>query len=115
MACHYIKLYRHSLYINTPWEVKALRLELGNIFIKDVQFGPETKVENGVLYVNKEELLKEVGGDERLASIDIDIVHPGDEVRIIPVKDVIEPRVKVEGKGGVFPGFISNVDHSWIR
>ena len=87
-----------------------MRLELGNIFIKDVQFGPETKVENGVLYVNKEEFLKEVGGDERLASIDIDIVHPGEEVRIIPVKDVIEPRVKVEGSGGVFPGFISNVD-----
>jgi glycine reductase complex component B subunit alpha and beta len=90
--------------------VKALRLELGNIFIKDVQFGSETKVENGVLYVSKQELLNEVGGDERLASIDIDIVHPGDEVRIIPVKDVIEPRVKVEGKGGIFPGFISNVE-----
>lgn len=87
-----------------------MRLELGNIFIKDLQFGPETKVENGVLYVNKEELLKEVGGDERLKSIDMDIVHPGDSVRIIPVKDVVEPRVKVEGKGGVFPGFISNVE-----
>ena len=35
---------------------------------------------------------------------------PGDEVRIIPVKDVIEPRVKVEGNGGIFPGFISNVE-----
>lgn len=90
--------------------MKALRLELGNIFIKDVQFSSETKVENGTLYVNKEELLKEVAGDERLASVDVDIVHPGDEVRIIPVKDVIEPRVKVDGKGGVFPGFISGVD-----
>lgn len=87
-----------------------MRLELGNIFIKDVQFGQETKVENGILYVNKAELLKEVGGDERLKSIDCDIVHPGEEVRIIPVKDVIEPRVKVEGKGGIFPGFISNVE-----
>lgn len=87
-----------------------MRLELGNIFIKDVQFSSETKVENGTLYVNKEELLSEVSGDERLASIDVEIVHPGDEVRIIPVKDVIEPRVKVEGNGGVFPGFISGVD-----
>lgn len=87
-----------------------MRLELGKIFINDVQFGPETKVENGTLYVNKEELLKEVGGDERLKSIDFDIVHPGEEVRIVPVKDVIEPRVKVDGKGGIFPGFISNVE-----
>lgn len=87
-----------------------MRLEIGNIIIKDLQFGPETKVENGVLYVNKEELLKEVSGDERIASIDFDIARPGEEVRIIPVKDVIEPRVKVEGNGGIFPGFINKVD-----
>lgn len=87
-----------------------MRLELGRINIKDVQFGPQTKVESGVLYVNLEELLKEVGGDERLKSISADIVHPGDETRIIPVKDVIQPRVKVEGTGGIFPGFVSKVD-----
>lgn len=90
--------------------MKALRLELGRIYIKDVQFGPETKVEGGVLFINKEELLKEVGGDDRLKSIDADLAHPGEEVRIIPVKDVIQPRVKVEGKGGIFPGFIAKVD-----
>jgi sarcosine reductase len=90
--------------------VKVLRLEIGKIFIKDLQFGAETKVENGVLYVNKEELLSEVSGDERIASIDFDIARPGEEVRIIPVKDVVEPRVKVEGNGGIFPGFISKVD-----
>ncbi|KYH34662.1 glycine reductase complex component B subunit alpha and beta [Clostridium tepidiprofundi DSM 19306] len=87
-----------------------MRLELGKIFIKDIQFGEETKIDNGILYVNKEELLKEVGDDDRLASIDFDIARPGEEVRIIPVKDVIEPRVKVEGKGGIFPGFINKVD-----
>jgi glycine reductase len=87
-----------------------MRLEVGKIFIKDLQFGAETKVENGVLYVNKEELLNEVSGDDRLASIDFDIARPGESVRIIPVKDVVEPRVKVEGNGGIFPGFISKVD-----
>ncbi|MEK6266186.1 MAG: glycine/sarcosine/betaine reductase component B subunit, partial [Clostridium sp.] len=87
-----------------------MRLEIGNIFIKDIQFGAETKVDGGVLYVNQEELLKEVAGDERLQSIDFDIARPGEEVRIIPVKDVIEPRVKVSGSGGIFPGFINKVD-----
>lgn len=87
-----------------------MRLELGNIFIKDLQFGEATKVENGVLYVNKKELLEAVGGDHRLASIEVDIAKPGEETRIMPVKDVIEPRVKVEGPGGIFPGFISKVD-----
>ena len=37
-----------------------MRLELGNIFIKDVQFGDVTKVEKGTLYVNKAELLEEI-------------------------------------------------------
>ena len=87
-----------------------MRLEIGKIMIKDLQFGPETKVENGTLYVNKEELLKEIGGDEKIASIDFDIARPGESVRIIPVKDVIEPRVKVEGNGGIFPGFVNKVD-----
>lgn len=87
-----------------------MRLELGNIFIKDIQFGLETKVSDGILYVNKEELLEAVGGDERLNSIAFDLAKPGEETRIIPVKDVIEPRVKVQGKGGIFPGFISKVD-----
>ena len=87
-----------------------MRLELGKIYIKDVQFAPETKVENGILHINKEELLNEIGGDERISSIEIELARPGEEVRIIPVKDVIEPRVKVEGKGGIFPGFISKVD-----
>lgn len=87
-----------------------MRLELGNIFIKDVQFGDITKVEKGILYVNKAELLEAVGGDPRLAKIEIDIAKPGEETRIMPVKDVIEPRVKVAGPGGILPGMISKVE-----
>lgn len=87
-----------------------MRLELGKIFIKDVQFGDKTEVKGGVLIVNKQELIDKISGDPRIASIDVELAKPGDEVRIIPVKDVIEPRVKVEGNGGIFPGFISKVD-----
>ena len=87
-----------------------MRLELGKIFIKDVQFGAVTEVKDSVLYINKEEMLKEIGGDEHIKSIDLDIVRPGESVRIIPVTDVIEPRVKVDGNGGIFPGVISKVD-----
>lgn len=87
-----------------------MRLEVGNIFIKDIQFGDSTKVENGVLYVNKQELISELSSDEHIKSIDMEIVRPGESVRIAPVKDVIEPRVKVEANGGIFPGFLSKVD-----
>lgn len=87
-----------------------MRLELGYVYIKDVQFGSETKVENGVLYINKQELIDLISEDKHLASVDVDIAKPGESVRITPVKDVIEPRVKVEGPGGIFPGILSKVD-----
>ena len=87
------------------------KLELGNILIHDVQFSNEgSKVENGVLYVNKEEICKIALEDENIASCEVFLARPGESVRITPVKDVIEPRVKVEGKGGIFPGWIAKVD-----
>ncbi len=87
-----------------------MRLELGHVLIKDVQFGTETKIENGVLTVNKQELIDLIKEDEHLASVDVEIAKPGESIRITPVKDVVEPRVKVEGPGGVFPGILSKVD-----
>jgi len=87
-----------------------MRLELGHINIKDVQFGSETKIDNGTLFVNKDEIISIVKEDEHFASVDVELARPGESVRITPVKDVIEPRVKVEGPGGVFPGMISKVE-----
>ena len=72
-----------------------MRLELGEIHISDIKLGDCSKVENGTLYVNVEELRALLLEDEDLASVDFEVVHPGESVRIIPVKDVIEPRVKV--------------------
>jgi glycine reductase len=89
--------------------VNLLRLELGEIIIKDVQFGDVTKVENGTLFVNKDELIKIAMEEEYIKTADVDLARPGEEVRITPVKDVIEPRVKVDGPGGIFPGVISKV------
>ena len=86
-----------------------MRLELRNITIKDVRFGAKTEVQGDVLYVNKQEMVDALK-DERLASIDVDIAKPNEATRIVPVKDVIEPRVKVEGSGGMFPGFVGKVD-----
>ena len=86
-----------------------MRLELGSIHIKDVQFGEVSKVENGVLYVNKEEISNLVLQDDHIKSVTVELAKPGEETRITPVKDVIQPRVKVSGNGGIFPGVISEV------
>ena len=87
-----------------------MKLEVGHIFINDIQFASESKIENGVLYVDEEAVKAIVLEDEKIKGVKFDIAKPGESVRITPVKDVIEPRVKVEGRGGVFPGVIAKVD-----
>lgn len=86
-----------------------MKLELRKIHIKDIQFGDKTVVKEGVLTVNKEDLIAKLKEDERIKDIKLDIARPGEKVRIIPVKDVIEPRVKIEGSGKGFPGVTSKV------
>ncbi len=83
---------------------------MGYIHISDIEFSSESRIENGKLYVSTDALKALVLEDEKLKDVSFDIARPGESVRITPVKDVIEPRVKVEGKGGVFPGIISKVD-----
>ena len=87
-----------------------MRLEMGHIYIKDIQFASESKIEDGILYVCEEAVKAVALEDEKIKSVSFDIAKPGESVRITPVKDVIEPRVKVEGRGGVFPGVIAKVD-----
>lgn len=81
-------------------------MELGIFIIKDVQFGEATSISDNVLSVNKEELVAHLLADSRLKGIELDIARPGKSERIIRVLDVIEPRVKVEGPGEIFPGMV---------
>lgn len=78
--------------------------------VKRLAWGESTTVRDGVLYVNKQELVSLLSEDELLGKVDVDFAMPGDSVRIIPVKDVVEPRWKIEGDGQVFPGMVSDVD-----
>ncbi len=87
-----------------------MELELGKIIIKDIQFASESKISNSVLFVSKDTLSKIVMEEEKLKSVVFDIAKPGESVRVTPVKDVIEPRVKVAGRGGIFPGMVAKVD-----
>ncbi|NLM85758.1 MAG: beta-aspartyl-peptidase [Clostridiales bacterium] len=86
-----------------------MKLELGYIPIHNIQFGDPSRVEDGVLYVNAEDIKTLIMKDERVASAEVELARPGESVRITPVKDVVEPRVKVDGPGGLFPGTVSRV------
>lgn len=80
-----------------------MKLKIGNFYVKDIIFGETTKFEQGILQINKKEALSVVYEDENITDADLIIAKPGDKVRIVPVKEAIEPRYRVEG-GPVFPG-----------
>ena len=88
-----------------------MKLELHRLFVKALKFGDKTGFANGTLTVNKKELLDLISEDPLLGKhLDVDLAIPGDKTRVLPVKDVIEPRWKIEGKGQVFPGMLSDVE-----
>jgi len=87
-----------------------VRLELREVLIANVKWGERTEVCDGVLFVNRNEAISYVSDDPRFEYVDLDLARPGESVRIIPVKDVVEPRCKLEGRGEVFPGFIGGME-----
>lgn len=88
-----------------------VKLELQKALVKGIVWGNKTELlKDSTLQINKNELLEFVSDVENFSAIDADLARPGEKVRIVPVKDVIQPRYKIEGKGQVFPGMISDVE-----
>lgn len=86
-----------------------MKLELQKLNVKNIVLTNEDSINAGTINVDADAFknaLMQI--DPGIESIELDIARPGDSYRIIPVKDVIEPRVKREGKGEVFPGFFGN-------
>jgi glycine reductase complex proprotein grdE2 len=84
-----------------------VKLELGIIPIEDMKFASKTSVNGKTLEINKDEVIALIKEDPLVVSVELDIAKPGESVRIIPVKDVLEPRCKVSGTGKIFPGFFT--------
>lgn len=87
-----------------------MKLELHKVAIRKLEFGGKTQVKNDTLVVNKEELIALLLKDDRLVAVDLEVAHPGESIRIMPVKDAIEPRCKLGEGNEVFPGFIGELD-----
>lgn len=87
--------------------MRDMQLELDIITISDIKFGEKTGIDDGILTINKEEMLAEIQ-DDKFKSVDIELARPGEPVRLIPVKDVVEPRIKPDGNS--FPGIIGEFE-----
>ena len=81
-----------------------MKLEIGNLTVKDVQLCQRNAFENGVLYVDKAAALAYLRDcDEHITDLDLVIARPGDDTRIVPVIETIEPRCRLDGRC-LFPG-----------
>jgi sarcosine reductase len=83
---------------------------LRKVFVRGVIFGEKTEVVDGVLRINAEELRKVLLEDRNLKSVEIQVARPGEKKRIIPVKDVLEPRAKPGDGPNPFPGFLGSAE-----
>ena len=88
-----------------------MRLEHNLIYIKDVVLGDVNKVEDGVLTVDVEGLKAAVMTDDKVKDVKVDLAKPGERTRIVPVKDVIEPRFRV-GRTNGFPGVTTKYEQA---
>ncbi len=87
-----------------------MNLELATYPVKDVQFAKKLGYRNGVLTINRDELVELMLEDKRVASADLDIAFPGEKTRIVKLRDAVEPRLKISGLGCVFPGILGPVE-----
>ncbi len=78
-------------------------LKIHNFQVDDVIFGSETKYENRILTINKEEAINFIKQDKHITEVDIEIARPGENIRIVPVKEAVEPRARKDGRTA-FPG-----------
>ncbi|MEL7565913.1 MAG: glycine/sarcosine/betaine reductase component B subunit [Dehalobacterium sp.] len=86
-----------------------MKLEIGNFSVSDIQFGDRTAFRNGILTINKEEAIAFIKEDEHITEADLLIARPGESIRIVPVKEAIEPRCRVDANHPVFPGVTGDV------
>lgn len=82
-----------------------MRLAMGTFPVRDVQLGTRTAYENGVLHVDAAALRALILKSGDFADVRLEVLRPGDAVRVIHVMDAAEPRCKLDG-GSDFPGFV---------
>ena len=86
-----------------------MKLSIGNLYVKDVLLGDADAFADGVLTINKKAAVDYLmGEDDHITSLDIVIARPGDDTRIVPVIETIEPRCRMDGRT-LFPGVTGEV------
>jgi glycine reductase len=85
-----------------------MKLQVETVRVKNFQFGASTEYRDGVLSLDKEDILDFVRQESCFdpEAVNLTIARPGESTRIINVVDVVQPRCKVSGSVD-WPGVLS--------
>ncbi|AFM27018.1 glycine/sarcosine/betaine reductase component B subunit [Desulfomonile tiedjei] len=95
-------------------EFPFMQLALRKFKITSAMFGAVTRISNGALEIDKQEMTAALNRDGLFSEVDVKIVSPGETARIIHVMDAIQPRVKLSGGTTPFPGALGPMETAGI-
>lgn len=88
-----------------------MKLERGYFMLSGLSFGGKTELKSGELFINKKELEELIlAGDENnhIRKLELEIVKPGENTRIVHILDTVAAGIKVEGEGEFMSGHLSD-------
>ncbi len=63
-----------------------MRLELASFLVREVKFGKKTNYHQGLLEINRSDLLSLVLSDNKVATADLALAFPEDRTRIVRIQ-----------------------------
>lgn len=77
--------------------------------IHNVEEGLSPYAGDGMYFVDLDELRQQILEDPRIQSVDLHLVRPGQNVRILNLMDAIQPRRKIDKGDADIPGFLGKI------
>ena len=91
-----------------------MKLELCKIRIENIEFADETTIRDRTLLINKEELSRHLIEDTNIKKVEVKLARPGEAIRIVPIIDIMEPRIKISSEETIFPGILGGVNGAGV-
>src|SRR4051812_50095348 len=86
-----------------------MRLGIARYPVERAVVGDATRLAGRTLQVDLAGLRERLAADPRLGDLQVDLVAPGESVRLAGVFDMVQPRLKRAGRAGDWPGILSPV------
>lgn len=85
-----------------------MNLEICNYEVRNARFGDETGYADGLLTINRRELIDHLSTDPALRDVDVMIAQPGERTRIVNILEAVAARIKPD-YGDYYPGLLGGL------